>query len=96
MTALLFFFGWAWLAIYRGWRSENDDVYRSALLRYGVMLLPALLVDQVRLEFNRPAWIDFTQFVLALTGLLVGVADRVQPGTEASQAVEQQVRQVAA
>jgi O-antigen ligase len=77
LIAVVWFFIQVWLIVYAGWKRESADAYRSAILRFGVLLIPAFLIDQVRLEFNRPAWLDFAQFILALMGLLVGAADRV-------------------
>ena len=41
-----------------------------------MLLIPAFLIAQVTLEFNRPTTMDYAQFIFALVGLLVGVADR--------------------
>jgi O-antigen ligase len=87
LAAMLWFFVQAWRVIYAGWREESVDVYRSAILRFGLLLIPAFFIDQIRLEFHRPNTMDFAQFIFALIGLLVGVADRVR---YTSSAIEQQ------
>jgi O-antigen ligase len=94
LIAVVWFFVQVWFIVYAGWKRESVDAYRSAILRFGVLLIPAFLVDQVRLEFNRPTWLDFAQFILAMMGLLVGVADRVgrEPSETSASAPEQDFR----
>jgi hypothetical protein len=46
------------------------------LVKAGVVVVGAFLVTQITLEFNRTGTLDYAQFILALMGLFVGVADR--------------------
>ena len=56
----------------------------AAFLRTGIVVIPAFLIAQVTLEFNRLATIDYAQFIFALMGLFVGVADSAtRPPTRA-------------
>jgi hypothetical protein len=42
----------------------------------GYLLIPAFLVAQITLEFNRDDTMDYAQFIFALMGLMVGLSDR--------------------
>ena len=76
LVAVLAFFLRAWRIVYVSTRRETGGDYRSAFVRLGLLLIPAFLVAQITLEFNRPGTIDYAQFILALMGLLVGSSDR--------------------
>jgi len=76
LVPILWFFLQSWRVLYRSQRGAGNSSYTSAILRVGMLLIPAFLVAQVTLEFNRPTTIDYAQFIFALLGLLVGVADR--------------------
>ncbi len=76
LVAVLAFFLRAWRIVYVSTRRETGGDYRSAFVRLGLLLIPAFLVAQITLEFNRPDTIDYAQFILALMGLLVGSSDR--------------------
>jgi O-antigen ligase len=70
-----FFIG-TWVLLYRASRGDSSDRQGSAIVRLGLLLIPAFLVAQVTLEFNRPETLDYAHFIFALMGLLVGTADR--------------------
>jgi O-antigen ligase len=70
------FFLWTWRSIYVLSRDRELDEYSSALLRVGFLLIPAFLIAQITLEFNRDDTMDYAQFIFALMGLVVGVGDR--------------------
>jgi len=76
LAAVIWFFVRAWLALYRGLGRHPPDSYGSVILRGGLVAIPAFLVAQITLEFNRTGTIDYAQFIFALAGLLVGVSDR--------------------
>ena len=76
LLPFVWFFIQAWRILYATLKREPVDDYSSALLRLGLILIVAFLIAQVTLEFNRVATIDYAQFIFALVGLLVGVADR--------------------
>ena len=76
LVPILWFFLQSWRLLYLSQRGAGHSSYASAILRVGMLLIPAFLIAQVTLEFNRPGTIDYTQFIFALVGLLVGVADR--------------------
>lgn len=65
-----------------GW----SDPYGAAFVRIGLLLIPAFLLAQVTLEFNREETIDYAQFIFALMGLLVGTADRAETSDAAEAA----------
>lgn len=46
------------------------------LVKVGVVIIGAFLVTQITIEFNRTGTLDYAQFILALIGFFVGVADR--------------------
>jgi O-antigen ligase len=58
--------------------SPGETSYGNGFVRLGLALIPAFLVSQITLEFIRPSTMDYAQFILALMGLLVGMADRSQ------------------
>jgi O-antigen ligase len=76
LVALLAFFLRAWGILYFSTRRESRGDYRSAFVRLGLLLIPAFLVAQITLEFNRPHTMDYAQFIFALVGLLIGSSDR--------------------
>jgi O-antigen ligase len=76
LFAVVGFFVQTSLVLRRALQREASDSYRSAIVRLGLVVIAAFLVEQVRLEFNRQETIDYAQFVFALMGLLVGVSDR--------------------
>lgn len=75
----------------RGALTRSDvDGYSRHILKVGVILVGAFLITQITLEFNRTATMDYAQFILAIMGLLVGIADRPvlpQEGAKQSEAV---------
>jgi hypothetical protein len=70
------FFLWTLAIIYAASRERRLDAYSSVILRLGFLLIPAFLVAQITLEFNRDDTMDYAQFILALMGVLVGMGDR--------------------
>lgn len=70
------FFLWTWRSIHVASRGGSLDPYSLALLRVGFLLIPAFLVAQITLEFNRDDTMDYAQFIFALMGFLIGVGDR--------------------
>ena len=77
LLAVVGFFLRTWQVLYRASQRESVDKYQSAILRLGLLLVPAFLISQITLEFHRADTIDYAQFIFALMGLLVGVSDRV-------------------
>jgi hypothetical protein len=76
LAAMLWFFVRAWGLLYASLRRCPLDSYRSAILRAGLVLLPAFMGAQITLEFLRATSMDYAQFVFSLVGLLVGIGDR--------------------
>jgi len=76
LVAVVGFFVSTWFVLYRSLRRESSAGYQSAFVRLGLFLIPAFLISQITLEFNRPSTIDYAQFVFALMGLLIGMSDR--------------------
>ncbi len=76
LVPILWFFLQSWRLLYRSQRRAGNSSYASAILRVGLLLIPSFLIAQITLEFNRIATMDYAQFIFALVGLLVGVADR--------------------
>ncbi len=84
MLAVVWFFVQAWRILKSGIRRQSEAAYPAALVRLGLVLIPAFLIAQITLEFSRPDTMDYAQFVFALVGLLVGASDRawsVPPST---------------
>ena len=76
MLPVVWFFIQAWRILYATLKREPAGAYSSALLRLGLVLIVSFLAAQITLEFNRRDTIDYAQFIFALVGMLVGVADR--------------------
>jgi O-antigen ligase len=70
------FFLATWMLLYAASRRESANRQGSAIVRMGLLLIPAFLVAQITLEFNRPETLDYAHFIFALMGLMVGTADR--------------------
>ena len=76
LAAVLWFFCRVGLELRRSLRSGGRTEYERAILKVGIVVIGAFLVTQITLEFNRTSTMDYAQFIFALMGLLVGVADR--------------------
>lgn len=76
LLPVVWFFIQAWRILYATLKREPAGAYSSALLRLGLVLIVSFLAAQITLEFNRRDTIDYAQFIFALVGMLVGVADR--------------------
>ncbi len=76
LIAVLWFFAKVLLELRSALRVEGRDEYSRAILKVGMIVIGAFLITQITLEFNRPATMDYAQFILALLGLLVGIGDR--------------------
>jgi O-antigen ligase len=85
LAALLIFFGKVWLELRSALRRESIG-YRASIVRLGLVLIPAFLISQITLEFNRPGTIDYAQFIFAVMGMLVGTADRLGKAPKAAEA----------
>jgi len=84
LVAVVGFFVGAWFVILRSLRHERSGGYRSAFVKLGLFLIPAFLISQITLEFNRPTTIDYGQFIFALVGFLIGIGDRPAPTAAAT------------
>lgn len=79
LIAVLWFFVQVALELRKSLRRTDLNARGMAFAKSGIVVIGAFLVTQVTLEFNRTATIDFAQFILALMGLLLGMADRGEP-----------------
>jgi O-antigen ligase len=91
LVAVLWFFGRVWFTLYRT-RKRALTPYRSGLIRLGLLLIPAFLIAQITLEFNRPSTMDYAQFIFALMGLLIGLGDREEQVQESEDPVRNRKR----
>jgi O-antigen ligase len=94
LVAVIGFFLTAWFTLFSAARRSPIGGYRTALVRLGVLLVPAFLVSQVMLEFNRPSTMDYAQFIFGLVGLLVGTGDRAVAAESVPEAVAARKRSV--
>lgn len=78
LIAVVWFFLRVWMTLRRGLKSPLASEYQAAIVRLGLLLVPAFLIAQITLEFNRPTTMDYAQFVFALMGLLIGTSDRAR------------------
>jgi len=76
LLAVVGFFVRTWFVLYRASQRESMKEYRSAIVRIGLLLVPAFLIAQITLEFIRPSTLDYGHFIFALMGLLIGTSDR--------------------
>jgi hypothetical protein len=90
LVTVVGFFLRAWRILYNALQWESKDKYTSAILRLGLLLIPAFLVAQITLEFIRPDTMDYAQFIFALMGLLVGASDRGRQGSNSLSAIQSQ------
>lgn len=84
LVALLWFFGQAWRETVMALNRQAANPYRVAVLKIGLVVIVAFLIGQITLEFNRPTTMDYAQFIFALLGLFVGMADRSPPDFKTS------------
>jgi hypothetical protein len=77
LFAVVGFFLRAWILLYRAHRRGGLADYPAAIVRLGLVLIPAFLTAQITLEFNRTETMDYAQFIFALLGMMIGVSDRV-------------------
>lgn len=52
------------------------DPYTAGLAKTGVVILAAILIDQIKVEFLRGNMTDYWHYVFALLGMMVAVCDR--------------------
>ena len=76
LIAVLWFFIRSWFILRAGLRIERADNHGAAIVRLGVVLVPAFLIAQITLEFIRPTTMDYAEFIFALMGSLIGTCDR--------------------
>jgi O-antigen ligase len=88
LVAVLGFFLRTWRILYGTLHRESLEGHRSAIVRLGLLLIPAFLVEQITLEFNRPDTMDYAQFIFALMGMLVGTSDRHANTAQAPEAAQ--------
>lgn len=83
LVAVLWFF--IQVAFELRWAMNRGGLgdHARAVVKAGPIVVGAFLVTQVTLEFNRTSTIDYAQFVLALMGLLIGIADRARDSRQA-------------
>jgi O-antigen ligase len=76
LIAVLWFFAQVFFELRKSLRRHDMAEHPKMLVKAGVVVVGAFLVTQITLEFNRTGTLDYAQFILALMGLFVGVADR--------------------
>jgi O-antigen ligase len=76
LIAVLWFFAKVAVELRRALRREDLPADARPIVKAGLIVIGAFLVTQITLEFNRTATMDYAQFILALMGLFLGVADR--------------------
>jgi hypothetical protein len=76
LLGVIGFFVRTWFVLFGALRKESLGGYQAAFVRLGLFLIPAFLIAQITLEFNRPTTMDYAQFIFALMGLLIGMSDR--------------------
>jgi O-antigen ligase len=86
LTAVLFFFGQVSRELFRALGRNGNTEYSRAILKVGMVVIGSFLITQITLEFNRTGTMDYGQFIFALMGLFVGVADRSRPAELAARA----------
>jgi len=79
LIAVLWFFIQVVVELRNALRMHEKVEYSRAIIKVGMVVVGAFLLTQITLEFNRTGTMDYAQFILALMGLFVGVADR-EPG----------------
>lgn len=79
LIAVIWFFIQVALELRRALQRTNLNARSRVFAKTGIIVIGAFLVTQITLEFNRTGTMDFAQFVLALMGLFLGVADRRCP-----------------
>ncbi len=57
-------------------RAAQTFTYESGLVKLGPLLLLAILIDQVKVEFLRVGYVDYAHFLFCLFGLMLGFAHR--------------------
>ena len=78
LAAVMLFFVRAWLLLRQSIARGSEDGPASPIVRAGLVMIPAFLVAQITLEFNRAVSMDYAHFIFALIGLLVGLGDRAK------------------
>lgn len=78
LAATLAFFAGVLRELRQALKRGQSDVGTRTVLKAGIVVIGAFLITQITLEFNRTTTMDYAQFILALMGLLVGLANRDQ------------------
>lgn len=80
LIAVLWFFAQVMIELRKALKRRDIAEHPRALVKAGIVVVGAFLVTQITLEFNRTGTLDYAQFILALMGLFIGVADRSTSG----------------
>lgn len=76
LVAMLWFFAQVVFELRKSIKRSNVTEASRAFAKVGIVVVGAFLVTQITLEFNRTGTLDYAQFIFALMGLFLGVADR--------------------
>jgi O-antigen ligase len=74
---------WTWFflsllrRISRTLTSPVSDEFVHGFARLGVIIVPVILIDQLKIEFLRPSLIDYSHYLFATFGILLAYADLV-------------------
>lgn len=90
LVVVVGFFLRVWHVLFQELRKNDAIIYRRAIIRLGLFLIPAFLIAQITLEFIRPTTMDYAQFIFALMGLLVGTSDRSKLAASKATSLERQ------
>jgi O-antigen ligase len=82
LVALLWFFAQVILQLRKSLKRPDMNDRSRALVKAGIVVVGAFLVTQITLEFHRTGTMDYAQFILALMGIFVGIADRAGSSVE--------------
>jgi len=75
-TMFLAFLGRLGWQVLTAARAVGSSTYRAGFVRLGPLLLLAILVDQIKIEFLRIGFVDYSHFLFCLFGLMLGFAHR--------------------
>jgi O-antigen ligase len=77
LIAWLYFFFSLLRRSVRAIRHTASDEFLHGLVRLGTIMIPVVLIDQIKIEFLRPSLIDYSHYLFATFGILLACADVV-------------------
>jgi O-antigen ligase len=76
LAVYFLFFGWMIVRIRRGARNLDNDPFMQGLVKLGWLLMLIFLIDQMKVEFLRYAYVDYWHYIFSIFAIWLALADQ--------------------